>query len=206
MYPLRLFGDPVLKQRAREVEEIDGDLVTVVNGMYETMDLEDGIGLAAPQVGVRKRVFTFDLHEGEGPGVVINPEILAGAMTSALTWGIVVGLVVGKFIGVFGSAAVLRLLRVGEFGPGLTLDRIAGGAALCGIGFTISLFIVDLAIDDPAAQNQARVGVLAASVIAFVIATVIFRVSDAIRPDLDSGQTLARPVDAKRDHVFAGAQ
>ena len=60
-----------------------------------------------------------------------------------------VGLVVGKFVGVFGSAAVLRLLRVGEFGPGLTLDRIAGGAALCGIGFTISLFIVDLAIDDP---------------------------------------------------------
>ena len=76
MYPLRLFGDPVLKRRAREVETIDGDLVTVVNGMYDTMDLEDGIGLAAPQVGVRKRLFTFDLHEGEGPGVVINPEIV----------------------------------------------------------------------------------------------------------------------------------
>ena len=100
---------------------------------------------------------------------------------------------------------MLRLLRLGEFGPGLTLDRIAGGAALCGIGFTISLFIVDLAIDDPAAQNEARVGVLAASVLAFLIATVIFRISDAIRPDLDSGQTLMRQVDAKRDHVFGGA-
>jgi peptide deformylase len=76
MYPLRLFGDPVLKQRARDVEEIDGDLVTLVHGMYETMDLEDGIGLAAPQVGVRKRLFTFDLHEGDGPDVVINPEIV----------------------------------------------------------------------------------------------------------------------------------
>ena len=76
MSPLRLFGDPVLKQRAREVEELDGDLVTLVNGMYDTMDLEDGVGLAAPQVGVRKRLFTFDLHEGEGPGVVINPEIV----------------------------------------------------------------------------------------------------------------------------------
>ena len=75
MYPLRLFGDPVLKQRAREVEELDGDLVTLVHGMYDTMDLEDGIGLAAPQVGVRKRLFTFDLHEGDGPAVVINPEI-----------------------------------------------------------------------------------------------------------------------------------
>jgi peptide deformylase len=76
MYTLRYFGDPVLKQRAREVEEIDGDLATVVHGMYETMDLEEGIGLAAPQVGVRKRLFTFDLHEGDGPAVVINPEIV----------------------------------------------------------------------------------------------------------------------------------
>ena len=76
MYPLRLFGDPVLKQRAREVEEIDGDLVTLVHGMYDTMDLEEGVGLAAPQVGVRKRLFTYDIHEGEGPGVVINPEIV----------------------------------------------------------------------------------------------------------------------------------
>jgi peptide deformylase len=76
MYPLRYFGDPVLKQRAREVQEIDGDLATVVQGMYETMDLEEGIGLAAPQIGVRKRVFTFDLHEGDGPAVVINPEIV----------------------------------------------------------------------------------------------------------------------------------
>jgi len=76
MYPLRLFGDPVLKQRARDVDEIDGDLVTLVHGMYDTMDLEEGVGLAAPQVGVRKRLFTYDLHEGEGPGVVINPEIV----------------------------------------------------------------------------------------------------------------------------------
>jgi peptide deformylase len=76
MYPLRLFDDPVLKQRAREVEELTDDLVTLVNGMYDTMDLEDGIGLAAPQVGIRKRIFTFDLHEGEGPGVVINPVIV----------------------------------------------------------------------------------------------------------------------------------
>ena len=135
-------------------------------------------------------------------GVVLSPEILAGAMTSALTWGIVIGLVVGKFLGVFGSAAILRLLRLGDFGPGLTLDRIAGGAALCGIGFTISLFIVDLAIEDPSAQNEARVGVLAASVIAFLIATVVFRISDAVRPDMNTGQTLARPVDAVRDHVF----
>jgi peptide deformylase len=75
-YPLRYFGDPVLKQRAREVEQLTGDLETLVRGMYETMEHEDGIGLAAPQVGVRKRIFTYDLHEGDGRRVVINPEIV----------------------------------------------------------------------------------------------------------------------------------
>lgn len=135
-------------------------------------------------------------------GVVLSPEILTAALGSALTWGIIAGLVVGKFVGVFGASAVMKLLRVGEFGAGLTLDRIAGGGVLCGIGFTISLFIVDLAIDDPMAQNEARVGVLAASVIAFVIATVVFRISDAVHPDEDTGQTLARPVDSRRDHVY----
>ena len=138
-------------------------------------------------------------------GVLLSPDILAAAMVSPLTWGVVVGLVLGKFIGVFGSSAVMKLLRLGEFGAGLTLDRIAGGAVLCGIGFTISLFIVDLAIEDPAAQNEARVGVLIASVVAFVLATIIFRISDAVNPDEDAAQTLARPVDPRRDHVYGPA-
>jgi len=73
---------------------------------------------------------------------------------------------------------------------------------LCGIGFTISLFIIDLAIDDPGVQNEARVGVLAASVLAFILATIVFRISDARRPDDDGGRTLVRAVDPKRDHIY----
>jgi Na+/H+ antiporter NhaA len=135
-------------------------------------------------------------------GVQINGPILLAAAQSPVTWAVVVGLVVGKFVGVFGSAALMKRLRVGDFGPGLTIDRIAGGAMLCGIGFTISLFIVDLAIEDEAVQNEARVGVLAASVIAFVLAAIIFRISDARRPDDDGGRTLVRPVDPARDHIY----
>src|SRR5882762_2020511 len=75
-YALRFFGDPVLKQRSREVEELDGGLALLVEGMYETMEQEAGLGLAAPQVGVRRRIFTYDLHEGDGPAAVINPEIV----------------------------------------------------------------------------------------------------------------------------------
>ena len=136
-----------------------------------------------------RRTSSFPSSRSRTRGSWISPEILAGAVRSPLTWGIVVGLVVGKLVGVFGSAAVLRLLRLGDFGPGLTLDRILGGAALCGIGFTISLFIVDLAIQSPIAKNEARVGVLAASVIAFVLATILFRISDAVRPGTESGLT-----------------
>lgn len=135
-------------------------------------------------------------------GVQVSGEILAAAARSPLTWGIVAGLVVGKFLGIFGSTALMRILRLGDFGAGLTLDRIAGGAVLCGIGFTISLFIVDLAIDDPAAQNEARVGVLSASVLALVLATAMFRISDATRPSPEVAGTLVRPVDPARDHLF----
>ena len=138
-------------------------------------------------------------------GVTLSPEILAAAAVSPLTWGIVVGLVAGKLLGIWGSTGVLRALKIGEFGPGLTQVRIGGGAALAGIGFTISLFIIDLAIDDPDAQNEARVGVLAASVLALAIGALIFRISDARHPDVETGQTLVRDVDPKRDHVYGPA-
>jgi Na+/H+ antiporter NhaA len=138
-------------------------------------------------------------------GVQINREILAAAAGSAVTWGIVVGLVVGKFVGVLGSGAVMKALRIGDLGPGLTLDRLAGGGALCGIGFTIALFIVDLAVEDPAVQNEARVGVLSASLVAFLLAAVIFKVSDRVHPAKEAGMTLLRPVDPARDHVFGPA-
>src|SRR5690606_3285334 len=135
-------------------------------------------------------------------GVHVNAEILAAAARSPVTWAIVAGLVAGKLLGVLGAAAIARFLRIGEFGRGLSLDRLAGGGALCGIGFTISLFIVELAIDDPAAQNEARVGVLSASVLACLLAAVIFRISDAMHPGDDAGRTLVRPVDPSRDHIF----
>ena len=73
LYTIRVFGDPVLKQRAKDVTNIDGALVGVVNTMVETMYDASGVGLAAPQVGVQKRLFTYDV--GDGPQVVLNPEV-----------------------------------------------------------------------------------------------------------------------------------
>lgn len=135
-------------------------------------------------------------------GVQLDGEILRDALASPIMWAVLAGLVVGKALGIFGASGILWRLGIGEFGPGLTLDRLAGGSVLCGIGFTISLFIVELAIDDPAVQNEARVGVLAASVIAFLAAAVIFRVSDRRHPREEAGMFLARPVDPARDRIW----
>ena len=135
-------------------------------------------------------------------GVELDGATLSAAARSPLTWGVAVGLALGKFTGIFGVSALLRRLGLGEFGPGLTLGRIAGGAALSGIGFTISLFIISLAINDDAAQNEARVGVLTGSVLAFGLGTVIFKVLEARAPLEPVGKHLARPVDPGRDHVF----
>lgn len=74
-YRIRQYGDPVLKQVANEVADIDGALVQLIDDMLETMYEEPGLGLAAPQVGVKKRIFVYDLFAGEDPRVLINPVI-----------------------------------------------------------------------------------------------------------------------------------
>jgi protein-disulfide isomerase len=134
-------------------------------------------------------------------GVTLDGATLVAAATSPLTWGIVVGLVVGKFVGISGATAALRATRLGSLAPGLTPARISGAAALSGIGFTIALFIVDLAIPDARGQAVARIGVLAASVIAFAAGAVIFRVADRVHPPSQAALYLIRPVDPSRDHL-----
>ena len=73
-YAVRVYGDPVLKQVAREVDELDGSLARLVEDMIETMYDSEGAGLAAPQVGVQKRVFVYDV--GDGPQHIVNPTIV----------------------------------------------------------------------------------------------------------------------------------
>jgi peptide deformylase len=72
-YPIRIFGDPVLKQRAAEIADVDGRLARLAQDMIETMYAAPGAGLAAPQVGVQKRLFVYDA--GEGARVIVNPVI-----------------------------------------------------------------------------------------------------------------------------------
>jgi peptide deformylase len=74
-YRIRVFGDPVLKQRAAEVTDIDGKLARLAGDMITTMYEAPGLGLAAPQVGVQKRLFVYDLQDDAGAKVLVNPTI-----------------------------------------------------------------------------------------------------------------------------------
>ena len=77
--PIRIFPDPVLRDRSAAVDEFDDELRRLVDDMVETMHAAPGVGLAAPQVGVGRRVMVVDLSVGEDPEqlrVFVNPEIV----------------------------------------------------------------------------------------------------------------------------------
>ncbi|WP_338891055.1 Na+/H+ antiporter NhaA [Rhodococcus sovatensis] len=135
-------------------------------------------------------------------GVVITSESLQHAFSSTLTWGVIIGLVVGKFIGVTASALLGRIVGVGELPPALHARHIASGSLLTGIGFTISLFIVDLAIDDPVAQSDARIGIITASLVAALAAIVALWCTARFDAAHAPGRIeLVRRIDPRRDHV-----
>ena len=71
---VRLYGDPCLRQKAKPVLDVGPSERMLLEAMIETMHAQKGIGLAAPQVGILKRIFVVDI--GQGPLVFINPKIL----------------------------------------------------------------------------------------------------------------------------------
>ena len=73
---IRINGDDILRKKCRKVDVVDKRLLTLINDMIDTMYDADGVGLAAPQVGILKRIFVIDIYDGAGPRVFINPEIL----------------------------------------------------------------------------------------------------------------------------------
>ena len=73
---IRLNGDEILRKKSRVVEEVDGKIRELLDDMLETMHKYNGVGLAAPQVGILKRVIVIDLYDGNEPLKLVNPVIL----------------------------------------------------------------------------------------------------------------------------------
>jgi peptide deformylase len=80
VYPIVLYGDPVLETPAAKVTAFDGELKTLIDDMFESMYAAHGVGLAAPQIGIGKQITVIDVTFKEDPVqklVLINPEIIA---------------------------------------------------------------------------------------------------------------------------------
>jgi peptide deformylase len=79
IYPIRTFGDPVLRMETKPITQIDAAVHTLAKDMIETMYDAPGVGLAANQIGISRRIAVFDANDELGPRVMINPEVIEAA-------------------------------------------------------------------------------------------------------------------------------
>lgn len=114
-------------------------------------------------------------------GVDLSGGVLSAALTSRVSLGIVAGLVVGKALGIPLAAWVAVRLGVAQLPVGVRWTQIFAVAAVAGIGFTVSLFVAGLAFDDPDLLDEAKVGVLGASLVAGALGAVLLSVRSLAR-------------------------
>ncbi len=107
-------------------------------------------------------------------GVVLSADGLAEAATSTITLGIIAGLVLGKPLGVYLFSVVAIRSGLARLPDGLTMRHLAAVGAVAGIGFTVALFIADLAFETEAQTEAAVIGILGASVLATVLGWALF--------------------------------
>lgn len=124
-------------------------------------------------------------------GVGLGDGALSRALSSRVAWAVAIGLVIGKCAGVsLFSLAALRA-RLGLLPRRVRTGHVVGAGALGGVGFTVALFIATLAFEDVALQAEAKIGILAGSIVSALIGTIVLAVmkdpttSDARLPEED---------------------
>jgi NhaA family Na+:H+ antiporter len=108
-------------------------------------------------------------------GVSLSTSSLREAVSSPVTIGVVVGLLVGNTVGITAGATLALRSGLGALPGGVRYGHLIGGAVLAGIGFTISLFITDLAFSSEVLRDDAKIGVLGGSLIAAVLGSILLR-------------------------------
>ena len=109
-------------------------------------------------------------------GVVITSSSLESALNSPVAWGIFVGLVIGKPLGIVLALVLAKKSNVGDFPAGAGVGQIAATGSAAGIGFTVAIFIANLAFDEKALQDTAVLAVIGASVVSGLISWLLFTI------------------------------
>jgi len=157
---LGLLTPNVPKQSAREIDIEDGS-VSVIEW------LENKLHPLSTFVIVP--LFAF-----ANTGVVISTVALENVFNSRIAWGIFAGLVIGKPVGIFFTLYVAKKIRIGEYPEGANNRDIAATASAAGIGFTVAIFIAQLAFKDATQADIAVLAVIAASIVSGLMSWVLF--------------------------------
>jgi NhaA family Na+:H+ antiporter len=178
-----------LLERSRETvdEEIDTEQTTVAS-------LADAVRRAEAPLDLLERwlhpwvVFLIvPVFALANAGVRLSSSAVDDAVTSAVTGGIVLGLVVGKPAGILLFAWLAVRTKLAALPEGVRWLQLASVGVLGGVGFTVSLFITDLAFDEPALTQDGKIGILAASLMAAALGLVALWLTSRPEPDGDPG-------------------
>jgi len=154
---------PNIVRKRTKVEDVDDGSVSVIEWLEHKFHPISTF-LVVP-------VFAF-----ANTGVVITMESIKGASQSLVAWGIFFGLVIGKPVGVLLASFSAKRLKLADFPEGASNSSILATGSAAGIGFTVAIFIANLAFDDAQTQDIAVLAVIVASVVSALLSIALFKV------------------------------
>jgi len=158
---LGLMTPNILRKRTR-VEDIEDGSVSVIEWLEHKFHPISTFFVVP--------VFAF-----ANTGVVITAESIKDASQSVIAWGIFFGLVIGKPLGVLIASIAAKRSKLAEFPEGATNSSILATGSAAGIGFTVAIFIANLAFDDAQTQDIAVLAVIVASVVSALLSIALFK-------------------------------
>ena len=153
---------PNIAHRGKKLEDVEDGSVSVI----EWLELK---------FHPVSTFFVVPIFAFANTGVVITRESIEAASQSLIAWGIFFGLVVGKPFGVLSAALLAKQIKVAELPDGVNKSSLLATGSAAGIGFTVAIFIANLAFDDAATQDIAVLAVIVASVVSALISMVLFK-------------------------------
>jgi len=188
---------PKLYDRYQAAKEAgDHDSAEAILGKFEELL----VGTEAPLERLERQVHPWSAYlvlpvfALANSGVGLSGSALAAAAGSTVTLGIALGLTVGKVVGVLVASWVAVRLGIAVLPARVRWSHVTGAGALAGIGFTVALFITQLAFDDPALVDQGKIGILGASLLMGILGYVLLRAS-AVEDDGATGEAIGATVE-----------